>query len=923
MSEKLKSRNDEQAKRINTSDNPPSTTADLADHDREKSIEHERSSTMTHSSSTVVSATSAMMTTGEQSAKIDRLHDEDDSNNPHAFVVMPFGQKCAPDGKLIDFDAVYEQLIKPSLIEAGFKPFRADEETVSGDILTDMFQELLLADLVVADMSIDNANVFYELGVRHAFRKRGVVHIQSGRDYMPFDVFNVRTMPYHLNEQGAPDPKHRDRDSKNLIRTTSETWASDADAVHSPIFGLLTGLLEPNRRTLRTPLATGFWREFNEWEERIAVARRQKRIGDILLLTEEVSNPLCKEDAVAQAGLALRELGRHELALQEYRKGLAVNSRNINFRREEAVILNRMGRVDEAIIKLERLLEDSPGDTNTTCCLGRIYASIWQDCWKNVTDIEERRQTAFDAYQWIIKSIDTYLKGFHFDLNTHEPGIKALNMACILLELAEEFDDKQYPDPDIQRIRLLEPELQSTLGLKLKANMLYDVASYWTLASMAEWHVTRGDNAMTVKRAYRKSLSYARKNVFHLRSSLKQIKLFRQLGLYEETTKVAEEILTYEINRIESIDDEQGNRDYPLPQTEVLAILFSGHRLDQDNAERSRFPADLEQEVQRQIDVALDRNNADWNDHAFVAGAACGGEIIFIEACLNRGMKVHVHMPCTDAEFISEAVSYGGEKWIKRFYAIRNNPRVNLYYQQEHVGFAKEDVDPYERNARWTLFASLVLGIDKLRHIILWDKKPSTAEDIEGQLIGKTFDHTYEMGGIIDHIDITKLEYLFTMNTVVSERDASATLPIDARVELLQSVELFASLHSVDLSQIGLLTVERYYEDGAVIVRQGDPGDELFIIAAGDVSIAVDCDDGTKNIVAQRSRGDFVGEMAIVHNEIRMASLIAKGEVLMLVLSQENFRNIIRNRPDTSIAVTRTLAERLIEATHCGSERVL
>ena len=57
-----------------------------------------------------------------------------------------------------------------------------------------MFQELLLADLCLVDMSIDNANVFYELGIRHAFRKRGMVHIQAGRSYMPFDVFNARTM---------------------------------------------------------------------------------------------------------------------------------------------------------------------------------------------------------------------------------------------------------------------------------------------------------------------------------------------------------------------------------------------------------------------------------------------------------------------------------------------------------------------------------------------------------------------------------------------------------------------------------------------------------------------------------------------------------------------------------------------------------
>ena len=88
---------------------------------------------------------------------------------PHAFVVMPFGQKKGGDGSLYNFNAIYQTLIKPALVEAGFDPFRADEATTSGDILTDMFQELLLADLVIADMSIDNANAFYETENYHSF----------------------------------------------------------------------------------------------------------------------------------------------------------------------------------------------------------------------------------------------------------------------------------------------------------------------------------------------------------------------------------------------------------------------------------------------------------------------------------------------------------------------------------------------------------------------------------------------------------------------------------------------------------------------------------------------------------------------------------------------------------------------------------
>jgi len=157
---------------------------------------------------------------------------------PHAFVIMPFGKKKGSDGAIYDFNTIYTLLIKPTLEIAGFEPFRADEETTSGDILTDMFQELLLADLCIVDMSIDNANVFYELGIRHAFRKRGVVHIQAGRAYMPFDVFNVRTIPYHITPKVCQTPPSWKRQGCNCA-CSPQYLASEVEAIHSPIFNLL------------------------------------------------------------------------------------------------------------------------------------------------------------------------------------------------------------------------------------------------------------------------------------------------------------------------------------------------------------------------------------------------------------------------------------------------------------------------------------------------------------------------------------------------------------------------------------------------------------------------------------------------------------------------------------------------------------
>ncbi|MGZ5147240.1 MAG: tetratricopeptide repeat protein, partial [Burkholderiales bacterium] len=110
----------------------------------------------------------------------------------HVFVAMPFGVK---DG--VDFNRVYSELIRPALESEGFEVFRADDEERAGDIRTDMFQELLLADVVIADLSIDNPNVWYELGVRHALRARGVIPIACRQGPMPFDVYTDRKLRYH------------------------------------------------------------------------------------------------------------------------------------------------------------------------------------------------------------------------------------------------------------------------------------------------------------------------------------------------------------------------------------------------------------------------------------------------------------------------------------------------------------------------------------------------------------------------------------------------------------------------------------------------------------------------------------------------------------------------------------------------------
>jgi len=709
---------------------------------------------------------------------------------PHAFVVMPFGKKKGSDGSIYDFNAIYELLIKPALQAANFEPFRADEEKSSGDILTDMFQELLLADLCLCDLSIDNANVYYELGIRHAFRKRGVVHIQAGRAYMPFDIFNVRTLPYHITPDGVPDPEFLRNDIQAIARMTRDTWASDRDAIHSPVFNLLSGLKEPDRKMLRTPLATGFWREYNEWKQRVTVAQRQKRIGDILLLTEEIRNPLIKEEAIGEAGKALANMGRNELALEQYRKGLEANPGNLAFRREEAFHLNRLNRVDEAIVKIESLLSDFPNDSEAISYLGRIYKEMWADSWRSIPDKAKRLKAAFDSYHWLIKAIDIYLKGYRIDLNNYYPGVNALTLSTIAVHLADRFDDKKDPDPDITRIRQELPELKGALIFALEKLVDVDNADYWTLISLAELRALTADNTASVIRSYRKALTASRRNLFFLQASLSQLEILKALEMRSEFVQAAINILDEEMGRVSKDDkspaSKTAKRKTSSSASNGQVFLFSGYMIDYPSKEKKTFPESKEDEVRTEIRKKLEKLNATQGDIAILAGLSAGSEIIFAEVCAEKGIQVNVHLPLPESGYIREFVSPGGETWIDRFYKIRSHPLVDEYYQLENVGDVKAGYDPYERNNRWALYSSLIRGTEKVTLIAVWNGIGGKQKDRDARLVRHMVELMRETGGKTETINTAKYIHGFVAGEFDGLPDLSKPAPTSTKTKLLK-----------------------------------------------------------------------------------------------------------------------------------------
>src|SRR5262249_17629358 len=184
-----------------------------------------------------------------------------------AFIVRPFGVK---DG--IDFNEVEEKLIAPALNACGIEGRTTGEITRQGNIREDMFRLLVLSDVVIADVSIYSANVFYELGIRHGLQDQHtlLIRAEGSNDKYPFDLQTDRYFLYDPR-----DPANRLDEFRRALSSTLASTAKD-----SPVFQLLPRLKPHDRYALMVVP----W----DFQEEVERARKAGRAGDLRLLAEEV-----------------------------------------------------------------------------------------------------------------------------------------------------------------------------------------------------------------------------------------------------------------------------------------------------------------------------------------------------------------------------------------------------------------------------------------------------------------------------------------------------------------------------------------------------------------------------------------------------------------------------------------------------------
>jgi CRP/FNR family transcriptional regulator, cyclic AMP receptor protein len=133
-------------------------------------------------------------------------------------------------------------------------------------------------------------------------------------------------------------------------------------------------------------------------------------------------------------------------------------------------------------------------------------------------------------------------------------------------------------------------------------------------------------------------------------------------------------------------------------------------------------------------------------------------------------------------------------------------------------------------------------------------------------------------------------------------------------LDVLRRVPLLSTLGEADLAAFAGLLRERRYPKGSMILAQGDPGEALYLLAAGQVKVVLIHEDGREVILSVLGVGAFFGEMALLDQEPRSAHVVAMTDSLLLQLRREDFQARLRSGPEVAIALLRELSRRLRRA---------
>ena len=411
------------------------------------------------------------------------------AQNPLCFVVMPFNQKPDPaGGPDIDFNRIYKEALEPGIEAADMQPIRADEERAGGIIHKPMFERLLLCEYAVADLTTANANVFYELGVRHTARPATTLTIFAEHQPIPFDVNFLRSLPYDLGENNQFGKKQAEALREAVTKRLHELrdLANSRESIDSPLFELLKEWKPGNIAHLKTDTFREQVQENEDFKRRLAAIREtgkaKENRGDARQALADFRNDVSPLDAVEMSTvvdlmLTYRALEDWDGMIELFGAMPEELKRQILVREQLGFAYNRRaGDTKSAPDRSEALrilleVEAQQGASSETCGLmGRIHKDKWSEALTENDKLE--------AMGCLNNAIDAYRRGFLADQRDAYPGVNLLTLLDV------KGDEKSL----VEEKRLL-PVVRFAVERRLAGGE----PDYWDHATMLELAVLEGD----------------------------------------------------------------------------------------------------------------------------------------------------------------------------------------------------------------------------------------------------------------------------------------------------------------------------------------------------------------------------------------------------------------------------------------------
>jgi hypothetical protein len=629
-----------------------------------------------------------------------------------AFVIRPFGKKKDSSGKDVDFDHVHENLIGPALELAGLGGGTTGEIIDAGNIREDMFALILEADLVVCDVTFHNANVFYELGIRHALRKKRTVLIK-GRptpDGTPFDLLTDRYLAYEIDDPAAS------RD--DLVEVINASLKSDRET-DSPIFKMLPNLAEADWSDV---LSVPF--DFREEVERAQAAKSK---GWLRLIADEVRNRRFQWEGLKLVGSAQWKLKDWNGAQESWEAIRETHPEDIQANFALANIYERLYRTQRRLELLEssdhaidRVLAsdrlDRERKAEALALQGRNEKTRWRLEIDNLDATEDRRKAAMNRA--LIRSFERYREAYFQDLNHFYSGLAALQMGTVLVDLSnsdgwyDAFDSDEEAD---SRKKSLEAEIDNLRAVvKLSVDVALDhmppndPGRLWADISRADvLFLTSGKRHQRVVNAYVDAIPSD--DPFAWDSARGQLALFAKLGVREEVARKV----------FEAID---GRFKVQRKEKPVHLILFGGHLIDRPDRDKPRFPAGSEGRAKELLMDKVKFLKEDQHEFVALASAAPGADILAHEICDELDIPSRICLPMPAEEY-SKRIFDELDEWRTRFLKLLRNH--HKYELSDSAGLPRwlhgSGVDPWERGNRWVMQMALTWGAERVTLIALWD----------------------------------------------------------------------------------------------------------------------------------------------------------------------------------------------------------